>query len=239
MATNDDNINRGRRVTDQHGGLLDLAHQAVQIANLEKEQSVLAERVSQRLDANKSALENVQHELRSLGSRIEGFGRLQSSHESNKESIENMRESLGDLNRRLEDWFNDHDLRQERKWREFEQNRDEWRAHHEAENEDDIREANKRIDNVREKIIWAIGYVAGAGLLSGLVLGGFVYFLNYRFQETKDEVAGAKQTMADDRRRLDDLADKHGDKLHEIELYLARGGRVPEQPYITDQQKGK
>lgn len=214
----------GRRVTDK---ILDAAQQAVRMERLEGQHNLLSQQVRQSLDAVKSSLDNVQLETRAAASKLHDLMQLQHSHDSNKQAIEDMRRSLGDLNTRLEEWFDDFDQRNNRRWEQHERNRDEWRLRHEAENENDRKDAEKDLRQVRETMIRAAGWIAGAGVLVSVVTGGFLWSLNDRFNTINKTLDATSHEASQARDRLDALRDKQ----HLMELYLVRGGANPNRPY--------
>lgn len=220
---------------DDKGGLLDAATQAVRMERLEGQQNLLAQQVKASLDAMTSALNTVQLETRAVTNKLGDVVSLQHSQDTNKSTIEDMKKALGDLNTRLEEWFDDFDQRNNRRWEQYEANRDNWRLRHEAENENDKKELEKEIRSVRETVIRALGWGAAAGALAGVIVGGFIWSLNERFTTTNKSIDQTVETATYNR----ELVDDQREKIHEIELYLARGGVNAEQPYVTKQQRQK
>lgn len=215
--------------------LLDSAQQAVRMERLEGQQNLLAQQVKASLDAMTSALNTVQLETRAVTNKLGDVVSLQHSQDTNKSTIEDMKKALGDLNTRLEGWFDDFDQRNNRKWEQYETNRDNWRLRHEAENEDDKKELEKEIRSVRETVIRALGWGAAAGALAGVIIGGFIWSLNERFTTQNKSIDQTVNTATYNRQLIDDQREK----IHEVELYLARGGVNAEQPFVTKQQRPK
>lgn len=234
MSPNTVHENRGRRVTDKPGAVLD---HAVRMERLEGDQRLLASQMKNSIDALNSTLSNIQLESRAMVNQLAQLTGLQGAHDSNKVAIDEVKKSVGELNTRLEEWFDDFDQRQDRRWREYEANRDQWRREHEAENEDVKRETDKEIRSLRETIIRAIGFSSAIGALGGVIVGGFLWVLNGRFtdieEDTKDDTARIESTTARTREVVDNL----NAELVDIKLYLARGGRIPEEPYIPKSQR--
>jgi hypothetical protein len=124
----------------------------------------------------------------------------------------------------MEKLFSDHATVQDRKWEIYSADRDSRWREHEADNENtsrdirgeikDIREVEVR--RIREKLIRWTGWGAGVGALVMLIGTGFLYHLNYRFNENDFKTD-----------RLQIESRQHGEALQEIKLYLARGGRIP------------
>lgn len=224
------NQNRGRRMPDK---LLDAAAQAVRMERLEGQQTLLAQQLKTSVDNMTSTLHAVQAEARGIASRLNDVTSLQQQHDYSKAAIDEMRRSIVDLNQRLEEWFSDFDNRNQKRWSEYERQRDEWRHRHEADNENTERTLSGEIRSVRETVIRALGWGAGAGALVTVVVGGFIWSLNFRFTELSGDIARAESTSAYNRT----LIDKQIEKTHEIELYLARGGVNRYQPFVTQQQR--
>lgn len=224
------NDNRGRRMNDK---LLDAAAQAVRMERIEGQHALLAHQLKTSVDNMTSTLQAVQAEARGISTRLSDVTTLQQRQDYSNTAIEEMRRSIVDLNQRLEEWFSDFDQRNQNRWREYERQRDEWRLRHEAENENSERTLSGEIRSVRETVIRALGWGAGAGALVTVVVGGFIWSLNYRFTELSSDITRAEAASAYNRT----LIDKQTEKTHEIELYLARGGVNRDQPYVTQQQQ--
>ena len=173
--------------------------------------------------------------------RMDELARLQHEHDSNKVSIDEMKKSIALLSERLSEWFEDFDKRNQRRWEQYETNRDQWRKDHEAKNSSSERELGKEIRDVRETVIRFMGYGAAASALAGLIAGGFLWNLNYRFNDvtidTKDDYARVESSARANRARIDSISAEYGKELSDIKLYLARGGRIPEEPYIPQSQR--
>lgn len=176
----------------------ELNQQALRVERLESDMRHLGEQVKQGLD-------EIKRDVRSLSDSVSSLKSLQQSHDTHDNAIEEMKNTLVDLNRRLEEWFDDHDDRQRKQWREHE------RVHEQL---------NERVGKLSDKITWA----SGVCFLGGALVFGFLWVVNDKYTNLLNET-----------QRIDD----NRDKIHEIELYLARGGGVPAQPYITEQQRGK
>lgn len=229
--------NRGRRVTDKQGGLLDAAQQAVRMERIEGEQRLLASQVKQSVDVLTSTLHALQSDTRNVVAKISELAGLQNAHDSNKVAIDEMKKSVGALNERLEEWFDDFDKRNQRRWEQYESNRDQWRREHEANNEDTKRDLEKEIRSVRETVIRALGWGAGAGALVTVVIGGFIWTLSYRFADVSTDVTRVEQASSRNRQLIDEMGRDHGKELADIKLYLARGGRIPDEPYVPQSQR--
>lgn len=229
----DKNEQRNRRVTDRQGGVLDAAEQALRLEKLSSQHDLLAQRVAHGMENVANTMSSVQVEVRGLNQRIGDLAGLQYSHDTNKGAIDEVKKSLGDLNTRLEEWFDDFDQRSQRRWEQYEKNRDEWRREHEAENENTKRDLEKEIRSVRETVIRFMGFSSALGALAGVITGGFLWNINYRFNEVKDDVAERAAASSYNR----SLFDKLNVELDDIKLYLARGGRIPAEPYVPQSQR--
>lgn len=224
-------------MTDKQGGLLDAAQQAVRMERIEGEQRLLASQVKQSVDVLTSTLHALQSDTRNVVAKISELAGLQNAHDSNKVAIDEMKKSVGALNERLEEWFDDFDKRNQRRWEQYEANRDQWRREHEANNEDTKRDLEKEIRSVRETVIRALGWGAGAGALVTVVIGGFIWTLNYRFADVSTDVTRVEQASGRNRQLIDEMGRDHGKELADIKLYLARGGRIPDEPYVPQSQR--
>ena len=71
------------------------------------------------------------------------------------------------------------------------------------------------------------------GALAGVIIGGFLWNINYRFNEAKEDLS--ERTVASSYNRS--LFDKVNAELVDIKLYLARGGRIPVEPYVPPTQR--
>lgn len=225
--------NRNRRVTDKPGGILDAAEQALRLEKLSSQHDLLAQRVAHGMENVAHTMSSVQVEVRGLTHKIGDLAGLQYSHDTNKGAIDEVKKSLGDLNTRLEEWFDDFDQRSQRRWEQYEKNRDQWRREHEAENENTKRDLEKEIRSVRETVIRFIGFGSALGALAGVIIGGFLWNINYRFNEVKEDLS--ERTVASSYNRS--LFDKVNAELVDIKLYLARGGRIPVEPYVPPTQR--
>ena len=220
-------------MTDKHDGLLDIAQHAVRMERLEGRQDLLAQRVSQGMDNVASTLASVQVEVRGLAARIGEVGALQYSHDTSRAAIDEMKRSILDLNSRLEDWFSDFEQRSQQRWDKFERQRDEWRREHEADNENDKRELEKEIRSVRETVIRFVGYGSAIGALAGVISVGFLWNINYRFNEGREDI---NETRIITSRNVNSIEQLKADTI-DLKLYLSRGGRIPAEPYVPSAQR--
>lgn len=121
-----------------------------------------------------------------------------------------------------------------REWRsEYEKQRDEWRKDHEESNRDSHAVLGAEIRQVRESLIRSVGIGSGVGLLVGVVVSGFLYTLNYRFEDQGGDIDRVERSVE---RNKDDLGRVVTD-VNDMKTYLASGGRVPETPYNPNQRQ--
>lgn len=213
--------------------LLDATAQAVRIERLEGQHALLSNQLKNSVDNMNSTLQAVQAEARGITLRLSDVNTLQQRQDHSNTTIEELRRTVADLNSRLEEWFSDFDERNQKRWQEHERQREEWRNRHEAENENMERSLSGEIRSVREAVIRALGWGAGAGALITVVVGGFIWSLNYRFTDITGDITRAETNSTYNRELIDKLIEKN----HEMELYLARGGVNRDQPYVTQQQR--
>lgn len=226
-----------RRVTDRAGGLLDVAEQAIRLERIEGDMRLLTQRVSSAMENVTNALGSVQIEVRSCSTNVSELRGLQGAHDSNKVAIDKVEKSVSELGARLESWFDEFEAKQEQRWRDYSMNRDQWRREHEAENEDVKKDLEKEIRSVRETVIRFIGFGSAIGALAGVVIAGFLWNINYRFNDNKEDTDRVEELATRNRQLIDSMGVDHGKELADIKLYLARGGRIPEEPYIPQSQR--
>ena len=121
-----------------------------------------------------------------------------------------------------------------RQWRaEYERQRDNWRRDHEESNRDSHSLLGAEIRQVRESLIRSVGVGCGVGLIGGMLVTGFFYTLNYRFEDQAADVQRVERS-AD---KTETALGKAVVDLNAIKVYLASGGRVPEKPYTPEQRQ--
>lgn len=225
---------RGRRVTDKlDEDALTLGSQALKLEGLRGSHLLLAQRVDQSISHMTDLLSGLQQDVRQMTSKIGEVANLQQSHDLGRDSMQEIKASVAEIGRKMEQWFDDITESNERRWQVYEHNRNMWRQQHEAENEDTKRELTKEIRNVRETVMRVMGWGGGAGALVTIVVAGFMFWLNQRFDNVQASVTA---TMAAHERNRDAI-EQEKDKRHEIELYLARGGVNSRDPYQPSKEK--
>ena len=229
--------NRNRRVTDKAGGLLDAAQQAIRLERIEGDMRLLTQRVSSGMENVSATLAAVQVEVRGCSTNVSELRGLQGAHDSNKVAIDKVEKSVSELSSRLESWFDEFEAKQEQRWRDYSSNRDAWRREHEASNEDTKRELEREIRSVRETVIRFVGFGSAIGALAGVIVGGFLWNINYRFIDQKEDVERVEVSASRNRQLIDEMGVDYGKELADIKLYLARGGRIPDEPYVPQSQR--
>ena len=212
--------NRGRRVTDKHGGILDAAHQAVQLKELEGDVRLLNQTLSGNIKALDNSINSLQLESRGIVAKIDGLIGLQAQHDTNRETLAELKRSVTELGNKMERWADD-----ERK------ERDEWQLRHEADNENESREIGEKLDRINGKVNVARGALSVVVLLGGAIVTGFLWNINMRFEASSAAVIAVVNRVDRNGENVEEI----DDRLREIELYLARGGHTdPYQPRNTD-----
>lgn len=198
---------------------------------------LLAQRVGSGMENVTNALATVQLEVRGCSTNVSELRGLQGAHDSNKVAIDKVEKSVSELGARLESWFDEFEAKQEQRWRDYQSNRDQWRREHEAENENVKKDLEKEIRSVRETVIRFVGFGSAIGALAGVIVGGFLWNINYRFNDQKEDVTRVETAATTNRQLIDRMGVDHGKELAGIKLYLARGGRIPEEPYTPQSQR--
>lgn len=179
-----------------------MTDQGERIAKLEGDQRLLESQVKQSVDGVRSALDNVQLEVRGLAHKLDALADLKHTQEGNREAISEMKETLNGMSANIERCFS-----------EIETDNAKWRSDHERDNND-----------TKNKLFMWHGIALAVVLVGGSLVGGFVYFLNYRFNEQAEAQKSADQDIRDNRNRIDALKDRQ----HAIELIQAQ--QRPQQP---------
>ena len=200
--------------------LLDAAAAAIRMEKLEGQHNLLALQVKTSIDAMTATLNAVQQETRAVSNKLADVMALQHSHDANKEAIENVRESLSLLSAKIEQHFHDFDNRSTRKWEQ-----------HDRENVQTKIDFDKEVRAVRDTVNRFSAIGVSIALLSGIIVSGFLWSINYRFNEQAQAAERIEQATTYNRQLIDEMGREHGREINEIKLYLARGGRVPEEPY--------
>lgn len=215
--------------------LLDSAAQAVRMEQLSGRQALLEQQVKSSMDALTNMLSTAQLEIRNMTNKFGEVASIQHGQDANRAMLDELKNSVSVIGTRMETWFKDFDNRNNLKWEAAERNRDDWRLRHEAENENTYRTLEADLRSVRETVIRSLGWGLAAGTLTVVIVSGFLWSINDRFATTKERSAKTDQTIAAQAATVDKLRDK----TTEIELYLARGGTNPRDPYKTAQQQGR
>jgi hypothetical protein len=202
--------------------------------HLSGRQALLEQQVKSSMDALTNMLSTAQLEIRNMTNKFGEVAAIQHSQDANRATLDELKKSVSVIGTRMETWFKDFDNRNNLKWEAAERNRDDWRLRHEAENENAYRTLETDLRSVRETVIRSLGWGVAAGTLTVVIVSGFLWSINDRFATTKERSIKTDQTIAGQAAAVDRLRDK----TTEIELYLARGGVNPQEPYKTKQQQG-
>lgn len=201
------------------------AEQAVRMERIEGAQALLAQQVRGSMDNFTAAVQSMQMDMRAALQKVDEATKAAAHNAHNGQSIARIEHDLQGIGNRLDQWTH-----------EYEANRDRWREKHEGDNRDMERRLETSIVSVRESTIRIVAYASGAGGLGMLILGGFLWSLNDRFNNTSIAIAQARAMVVEADLRDVAALDKQRDKLHAIELYLARGGENKARPYNPEQR---
>lgn len=210
MTTEHSPNTRGRRVTDNKDVPFDSARQALDIERLSSQHQLLAAQVKNSVDNFSHTLQSVQAEMRSVSEKISDLTGLQHAHDANRESLARMENSVQALSGQWKEWTDDFEESNERRW-----------ERHEQENKD-----------TRDTVLkWTYGAI-GLSLCLGALGGMFTWNLQKEFNDVTDANATAAlriEKLRDDKNAKDEELQE---RLHEIELYLTRGGEYRREPYV-------
>jgi cell shape-determining protein MreC len=148
------------------------------------------------IEGLRDTLKDVQHDVRGLAQKLDTFADLRHTQEGNRETINEMKETLDGMSANIERCFNEIESDSAKKW---------------AEHDRDYQETKQKLQ------FWH-GVLFSVVLVGGSLIGGFVYFLNYRFNEQSDNQRQAETDIRENRDRIDAMKDKQ----HALELFQAR-----------------
>lgn len=206
---------------------LDVAQQAVRIGEMENLMALQGQSTRQSIENMSNTLAGLGSEVRQLVASVHELAMTQATNQRDREAISDLKKNIVDLTSRIEDWFTDYEQRQEARWREHERNRDEWRNQHVEANRSSAAAVWAEVHRLDRQMVLSRGWLIGAGFLSTLLLSGAVWVLNDRFQRASNAIDATVRTGEVNR----ELIDRAREKQHEVELYLARGGINPNEPY--------
>lgn len=215
----------GRRMTDK--AVIDVASQAVRLEQMQGAHDLLQLSVKNAIENMSSTLQSVQAETRNVTTQITKLARSQDEAAHDRKAMDRLEQSIVELREELRRGFASKD-ETDRAWREsFERSRDEWRTRHEAENENAEVDLCKSIQHVKDTVRSTRSWALGAGALLGVLTVVAVTFLDYRFDEAKENHSVLQRTVEYNRSQID----LEKEKRHQIELYLARGGNRTGDPF--------
>lgn len=191
--------NRKRRVTDKQGVSFDQASLAVRIAQMDGAHQLLQSEVKQSMTHLASSLDSVQVEVRRAVDKVGDISSLQNAREQDRETMSRIERMVTALSEKVDTRLDRFEVENESRW-----------ERHEADNEDAEREVQTKLTDLDRKMVRALGWVGGFSGMAALLLGVVVYTVNLRFDN-----------ISNDARKIDPLVEK----IHTIELYLARDGQ--------------
>lgn len=204
---------------------LAIAEQAGRIVEIEGVLQLQALTVKTAVENMSNTLASVQSDVRKSVEEIHKLALAHASSEADRAAIARLEANFGELNKRLEEYFNDNDKLAEQRWQAHDRITEEYRQRHEAEIENNFRETNARVSAQERKMsIWQ-GIFIGFSLLASVVVGGFMWTLNSRFEANNSSIRELDVRAEANRARFETLKDKQ----HEIELWMARNGFRPAQ----------
>lgn len=201
--------NEHRRMSDQNVPM-DVATQAVRLAELSSQQHALADRVATDGQATRDSLSSIQSDIKLVVSKFAEIVSLEHHHNANSVAIRTLNNQLENMGTRLDRWMETVERDYDRKWDEAIRNRDEWRAKHEAEN----RKTESTI------IRWG-GIALGVSLLAGTVVAMFQWNLALRFGYVEERQTSQAAVGTQNRGLIEGLQEGQS----EIKLQLAKEKR--------------
>lgn len=205
----DQNANRGRRVTDSNDPV---EVTAIRVERLHHRQELLETQVKLSIEQLRQSVDGLQHEFRRTTEKINEVAGLHHLQEANTNSITLINSQLQGLGTKLDNWSNDFEKDQDRKWSKYEQNRDAWRIDHEKDN-----------NKTKNDIIFYSGIAYGLFLTAGTIISMFLWNLHDSFDGIKTQQLEQMSHITYNRDEIDKLKDGQTD----IKLYLASGGAIP------------
>ena len=215
-----------RRVTDT-----DLQSQLIDVRH---RQELNEATVAQSLKAIGSSLESMQVEQREISRELKGVNSLATAVDQLRGDMSKMRDQQVEGANRIEQWFTEQEARIDSRFNRWEAERDRWRTEHEGNNRIGFEQTETKrvalegeVRTLREKSKYASGWLAGLAVAGSLVMGAVTLVFNDRFHGVQNGFADVRRTGQQNR----GLIDAQITKIHEIELYLARGGERRNGPY--------
>lgn len=174
---------------------------AVRLEQIDGNYRVLHAEVHGSIKHMLSAMDSVQIEVRRAAEKMSDVSALQQRSEQDREALERIERQVVSLGQKVETQLDRMNTDNEERW-----------ARHEAENEDAERDVQNKLTDMDRKMVRALGWVGGFSATAALLLGVVVYTINLRFDNASRDAS-----------KVDPLIEK----VHQIELYLARDGRPP------------
>ena len=224
---------------------------SAQMQEVRHKQQLSEAQVNQALQGIVSSLQALQVEQREITREIKAISNLSGDVGRMGEEARQLHVQIVEQNNRMESYFTDQDSRIDARFNRWESERDSWRTRHEGDNrigfeqtETKRVELEGKVGTLRENQRYAAGWVKGLAVVGGLLMGAMVLIFNDRFQGVQNGFADVRSTGQTNRRLIDEQmsTSRKSDedlrsKVHEIELFLARGGERRLGPYNPPQQQ--
>lgn len=205
---------------------LDVATLAVRIGEVEGVQQLQSQALRASIDTMSSALQSLQGETRAINNTMHDMALQQASNSRDRDAIERLERGLADmgarhernnveLTARLESFFDDAQARD-----------GEWRAKHEEANKASSAALWEQVHRLDRTNVLQRGVIIGGGALITVIVSGFLWTLNQRFEIANTAILNTVETAQYNR----ELIDTEREARHHIELYLASGQAEPFRP---------
>ena len=229
MANNPPKEQPRRRVSD--------TNYAAQLQDVRHAQQLLEKDVAQSMQSMRSSLDTIQLDQRAATAALQSLARLQDARDADREAIAGLRVDLAGISSRLESYFDDAERRHDERWRRYENNRDSWRREHEDQNKRDHEQNRQQIQTLREKFMWVAGGFSVVGTLGGVIVTMALWSYNKQIETQDASVNSRFNNTAESIRELRVTGSTNRESIHQIELYLARGGRTPSESYQSPNER--
>lgn len=197
--------NKGRRVTDKQGVNFDTAALALRVEQMSGDQRILQAELTHTFKHLASSLDSLQIDTRRISDKVGEVGSLRVSRDQDQATMTRIELAVASLGDKVEARLTALQRDNEDRW-----------LRHEAESEDASRETatnqratEKAVESIERRMSRAVGWVSGIASVSMLILGGFLWTIDFRFASLTRDMKDLPTLSA---------------RLHSIELYLARKG---------------
>ncbi len=205
---------------------LDPVQQAFRIQQLEHAQELQQANTKQAIDNLGHNIDNVQIDVREIKARLTDIATAQQASAVGREEIARLTAAIDQLSMKMDSNYREH-IKDTTAWQDA----------HENDNERHREEIQKDFRSIRDKTIWATGASYGISLLIGVV-GGLVWnHVNDRFNGQAESIRELRADYGQYRDLTERRYDERVRKIHNIELYLVRGGERRDDPYNADPER--